>query len=274
MRTSSIAALLVLLLTSATSLVAQVTDYIVGAQDVLTIKVFDQDDLSGRFTVEADGTFTFPLIGRVKAGGLTLRAVETELKTQLANGYFRNPHVSVTVEQYKSQRIFVMGEVQRPGPQPLTGNMTLIEALAVAGSTTDAATGEALIVRAKPGTKVSGPTFPDQEDTSEVIRIDIRELQSGKLSQNAQLQDNDTIFIPRAEAIFVFGQVKNPNAYPIQRGMTVLQALSVAGGMTERGASGRIKIVRLVNGKRTELKAKLEDLVKAGDTIIVPERFF
>src|SRR5258705_6664918 len=89
-----------------------VTDYVVGPQDVLTITSYDQADLSGRFTLEADGTFTFPLIGRVKAGGLTLRGLEDALKKRLIDdGYFKNPQITVSVETYKSQKIYVVGEV-------------------------------------------------------------------------------------------------------------------------------------------------------------------
>ena len=131
----------------------------IGAQDVLTIQVFDQADLGGKYTVEADGTFSFPLIGRVKAGGLTLRAFEGELKTQLADGYFKNPQVTVAVEQYRSQRVFVMGEVRAPGPVSLTGGMTLIEALSRAGSTQPTASGEVAVVRAPQGAK--GPVLPE-----------------------------------------------------------------------------------------------------------------
>src|ERR1051325_1329445 len=101
---------------------ATTTDYIVGAQDVLTITSYDQADLSGKFTVEADGTFTYPLIGRVRAGGLTLRALEDSLKSRLKDeGYFRNPQVTVAVETYKSQKIYVIGEVRSPGPVSLSG---------------------------------------------------------------------------------------------------------------------------------------------------------
>jgi polysaccharide export outer membrane protein len=74
--------------------------------------------------------------------------------------------------------------------------------------------------------------------------------------------------------VYVFGQVRGPGAYPLQKTTTVLQALSLAGGVSDRGATGRIRIVRLANGKRTEVKAKLDDIVRPGDTIIVPERFF
>src|SRR3954471_6634245 len=95
---------------------APVTDYVVGPQDVLTITSYDQADLSGKFTIEADSTFTFPLIGRFKAGGLTLRQVEDGLKKRLKDeGYFRNPQVTVAVETYKSQRAFIVGEVRTPG---------------------------------------------------------------------------------------------------------------------------------------------------------------
>jgi polysaccharide export outer membrane protein len=95
--------------------------YVIGPQDVLGIQVFDQADLGGKYTVEADGTFSFPLVGRVSAGGLTLRKFETELRRQLADGYFKNPQVTVAVVEYRSQRLFVLGEVRTPGPVALTG---------------------------------------------------------------------------------------------------------------------------------------------------------
>lgn len=256
---------------------AQVTNYVVGPSDVLTITIWEQPDLTGRFTVESDGSFSFPLIGRVKAGGLTLRAVEAELRTRLKDGYLNNPQVSVAVEQYRSQQIFIVGEVRNPGTYPLTGDMTLIEALARAGSTTADAAGEALIVRPRGAHAIQGPILPSaagEDERAEVIRVDIKELQGGRLSQNAALRDRDTIFVPRAELVYVSGHVKNPGAYPFRTGITLLQALSLAGGITDRGAGNRIRVVRLVNGQRVARTVKLDDPVQAGDTIIVPERFF
>jgi polysaccharide export outer membrane protein len=257
---------------------AQVNNYVVGPQDVLTIALFDQPELGGKYTVEADGTFTFPLIGRVRVGGMTLRALEAELRRLLADGFFKNPQVSVSVEQYRSQRVFVVGEIRSPGPYPLTGDMTLIEALARAGSLTPEAGGEVLIVRLRSGAKTDAPVLPESEtggeDGTDVMRVDVKELQSGRLSRNVQLRDNDTIFVPRAELVYIFGQVRNPGSYPLQKGMTVLQALSLAGGITDRGAEGRVRIERVVKGSRTETKVKLEEPVRPGDTIIVPERFF
>jgi len=251
-------------------------EYLIGAQDVLTITVWDSPDLSGKFTVEADGSFTFPLIGRVKAGGQTLRQFEGELRKKLADGYFKNPQVSVAVESYRSQRIFIVGEVRSPGTYPLTGDMTLIEAIARAGSTTPNASLDALIVRAPAGRSADGPTLPGQKaDAGETQRVNLRDLQSGALAQNITLRDGDTIFVPRAESVYVFGQVKNPGAYALQStDTTVLQALSLAGGVTDRGAANRIKIVRVVKGEKVEIKVKLTDLVLPGDTLIVPERFF
>src|SRR5947209_13999867 len=149
-------------------------DYIVGAQDVLTITCYDQADLSGKFTVETDGTFSYPLIGRVKVGGLTLRQVESEVKTRLVgDGYFRNPQITVSVDTYKSQKVFVVGEVRTPGTYALSGDMNLVEALARAGSTLPTASGEAVIVH--PAEPASGPVLPTQADADSVVRVDLRD---------------------------------------------------------------------------------------------------
>jgi polysaccharide export outer membrane protein len=251
------------------------TDYVVGPQDVLTITSYDQADLTGKFSVEADGTFTYPLIGRVKAGGLPLRQVEAELKRRLKDeGYFVNPQVTVSIESYKSQKIFIVGEVRTPGAYPLSGDMTLIEALARAGSTLPSASSEALIIHATPGQ--SAPAAVDAlKDADNVTRVNLKDIESGILTHNASLRDGDTIVVPRAQSVYVFGQVKNPGAYSLQQAnTTVLQALSLAGGVTENGSTNRIKIVRTVKGDKVELKAKLGDVVQPGDTIIVSERYF
>jgi polysaccharide export outer membrane protein len=249
--------------------------YIIGPSDVIAVVDFDQADLSGKYTVESDGTFNFPLIGRVKAGGLTLRQLETALKRALADGFFKNPQLSVSIDQYRSQQIYVVGEVRSPGMYTLNGPRTLIEAIAMAGSALPSASEEILVVRPKDG-KPQGPPRSDApgDDTPDVIRINLRAVQSGALADNIELQDGDTVFVPRADTIYVFGQVKAPGAYPIQPNTTVLQALSLAGGVTDRGSTSRIKIVRFVNGEKRELKVKLSDIVKPGDTIIVQERFF
>lgn len=253
----------------------QSPDYVVGPQDVLAITVWDQADLSGKFTVEADGSFTFPLIGRVHAGGLTLRAVEAEMVKKLADGYFKNPQVTVMVDTYRSQRVFIVGEVRVPGTYTLTGSMSLIEALSRAGSTTPAASSEVIIVHAPEGKGASGPVLPEQSSPSQTVHVDLNDLQRGGAAENITLRDGDTVFVPRAATIYVFGQVKNPGAYALQtKETTVMQALALAGGVTDRGAAGRVKIVRIVNGAKKEIKVKLTDLVQPDDTLVVPERFF
>jgi polysaccharide export outer membrane protein len=236
--------------------------------------VFDQPDLGGKYTVESDGTINFPLVGRIKAGALTLREFEVELKRCLADGYFRNPQLTVGVEQYRSRRVFVIGEVRQPGPVALSGGMTLIEALARAGSTLATASGEVAIVRGAAGDPEGGPLTPGQDAATEVFRASIRELEGGALAQNLDLRDGDTIFVPRAETVYVFGQVKNPGAYGVQKNTTVLQALSLAGGVNENGAMNRIQVMRIVNGAKQELRVKLTDSVRPEDTIIVPQRYF
>jgi polysaccharide export outer membrane protein len=251
--------------------------YIVGPNDVLAISVYDQPQLTGRYEVDADGTFTFPLIGRVTAGGLSLRALEDEIGGRLTRGFLKNPQVSVAIERYRSQQIFVMGEVQRPGPLEFTGSMTLIEALARAGSTTERAGFDVLVVRPRRG----GPT-PDfaavarsgESPDAKVIRVDVQMLQGGTLSQNIALQGGDTVFVPRAETAFVSGQVRSPGEYVIRRGMTVRQLLALAGGVTDRGSTRRIQVVRRVDTEETTTAADLTDLVQAGDTVVVRERLF
>lgn len=274
-RLAALAALFLLLLPRVAASQEPPPDYLVGPQDVLAITVWDQADLSGKFTVEADGSFNFPLIGRVQAGGLTLRAIEADIRTRLSDGYFKNPQLTVAVDTYRSQRVFVVGEVRVPGTYTLTGNMSLIEALSRAGSTTPTASTEVVIVHAPEGKAASGPVLPGQSDAAQTVRFDLNDLQSGGVAKNVALRDGDTIFVPRADTIYVFGQVKNPGAYALQsKETTVMQALSLAGGVTDRGSTGRLKIVRVVKGVKKEIKVKLTDLVQPGDTLVVPERFF
>ena len=247
------------------------TDYTLGPRDVLHINVFNETELSGEYTVESDGTLSFPLIGRIEAAGLTLPAFEDLLRARLADGYFREPRITAAIAEHRSRRVFVIGEVRQPGAYPLTGRMSLIEALATAGSTSPLAADEALIVRAD---HADGPLLPHDEADSETIRIDLRELRTGTLAQNVMLRDGDTVFVPRAETVYVFGEVRQPGSYPVRADTTVLQVLSLAGGATEFGALNRVRISRIVNGKQTEIRVDLTDVVQPDDTVIVPERFF
>ena len=276
-------------------------DYTIGVRDVLEINVFNQADLSGRYTVETDGAFSFPLIGRVVAAGRTVEELEETLRARLLDGYFLNPRVTVAVADYRSQQVFVLGEVRSPGAYPLAAETSLIEILALAGSLTPQASGVAVVVRAggplpdgrsEPppgGGGAGGPPLDDggsrsspdsgangsfPAEDAETIRVNLRDLQGGDLSRNVMLRDGDTVFIPRADVVYVFGEVRDPGSYPIQEGMTVLQALSLAGGGTEFAALNRITIRRIVDGEQIEIRVRLDDLVQRDDTISVPVKFF
>ncbi len=268
--------LILLLVFSVARPSAQAPAYVIGPQDVLTINVWGQPNLSGKFSVEADGTFSFPLIGRVLAGGSSLRAFESNLQRLLEEQQFlNNAQISVSVDQYRSQRIFVIGEVRAPGPVPLSGEMTLVEALARAGSTTERASDEVIIVHQTPGSDGAGPTLPTEAAGSKaVIRVRLGDLQAGATRASILLRDGDTLFVPRAESLFVFGQVRTPGTYPLKADTTVIQALSLAGGVTDRGATNRIRVIRVVDGKKQEVKVTLDDVLRPGDTLVVPERFF
>ena len=253
---------------------APTTDYVVGPQDVLMITVFNEASLSGRFTVEADGTINYPLIGRIQVGGKALRAIQEELTRRLAAGYLRSPQVTILVDQFRSQSIFVLGEVRQPGKHPISGNLTLLEALSQAGGPTTSAGTEVIVRRPKDPTATAGPIDPTDDTTSEVVaRVSLEDLQSGRAS-NIAIRDGDNIFVPKAETFFVTGHVRSPGPYVWEEGMTVLIAISKAGGITERGARNRVKIVRIVNGERREIRVEMTDLVLPNDTIDVPQRYF
>lgn len=253
----------------AASRTADNRDYVVGSQDVLKITVFDEPQLTGTFRVDTDGAFQYPFLGRVSGTGRTLRLIEEELARRLAEGFVRRPQVSIEVEQFRSRSLFVVGEVRTPGKYPLTGQMTLIEALAQAGYTTPAAGSDVLILRsADPA--AGREVVPGQ--ASETVTISLAELQSGRLTSNVTLREGDTIFVPKAERFFVSGFVKAPGAFTYERGMTVLQALTLAGGVSDRGSSRGVKVQRVVDGKKVEVQVKMTDPILPNDTIIVRQR--
>jgi polysaccharide export outer membrane protein len=245
-------------------------NYVVGPEDVLMVTVYNEPQLTGKFRVDKDGEFSYPFLGRVRAGGRTLANLADVIKARLADGYLRHPQVTVEVDQFRSQNVFVMGEVRTPGKYVLSGPATLLDALARAGATTDAAGPEVLILHPKDPINGS-PTLPDQQD-AEIVTVNLREIQDGRLSRNVTIRDGDTIFVTKAERFFVVGLVRNAGSYVLERNMTVLQAISTAGGISERGSSRRIRIVRIVGNKRKELDAKPTDIVQPGDTIVIRQR--
>jgi polysaccharide export outer membrane protein len=253
------------------AIVNRSSDYVVGAQDLIKITVFDEPTMSGSYRVDTDGSFQYPMLGRVAVGGMRIREVEQMLKTKLEDGYIKRAQVAVDVEQFRSRSIFVVGEVRTPGKYLMTAQMSLIEALAAAGSTTATASSEVMILRPRDAGSAQALT-PEQVDQSSVTRVNLAELQLGRLSQNVTLVEGDTIFVPKADKFFITGQVRSPGAYTFERGLTVLQAISLAGGLTEKGSSRRIKVVRSVKGKKTQQGIDLADAIQPGDTLVIPQR--
>lgn len=248
--------------------------YVVGPTDVLAIRVFDEPQLSDKFTVDTDGSITYALVGRVMVGGKTVREIEEHLTKLLSDGFLNRPRVSVEVAQYRSRSIFVLGEVRTPGKYQIDNAVTLLEVIANAGSLT-AAAGDTIIVRRQKDARapVTGPTVPGQDTGIEIMRISYSDLREGKMLSNIVLQDGDTLFIPEAERFYINGYVRTPGSYVIKPGLTVQQAISLAGGLTERGTLRRLKIIRKdKDGKEVEIDGKATDLVRPNDTIKVAQR--
>ena len=245
-------------------------DYRIGPEDVLRVAVFGHPDLLQTVSVQADGAFTFPLLGRVDAADLRPAELERKLAGLLAQGFIRDPKVAVTVQEYRSKVVFVVGEVSHPGTFPLLGAHRLVEVLAKAGPMTSNAGTEAVVVRPRSGP--ARPTLPSEAAAgeaagAEVIRVDLRDIEAGNLARNVELQPRDTVFVPAAPKVFVSGRVPKPGAYPFTPGTTVRQAVSLAGGSA--GSAGKLKLLREVDGRPREVPVALDDLVQAGDTVIV-----
>jgi polysaccharide export outer membrane protein len=284
-------------------------DYEIGQGDVLQVTVLGQAEMTGNFSVDSEGMMAFPVLGKVKASAMSTKELERKLTTLLADGYLKRPQVSVAMQEFKSQRVFVTGEVLKPGPYALKVDRSLLALMSDIGGFTPNAGHEIVVIRPPVGggtpllpTGGESPETPDAPDAppdpesppdpeapsapppaagmtfavpgAEVFRVSIIELQSGNPERNILLQAGDTVYVPRAAQVYISGSVARPGPIRFQEGMTLLQALTVAGGATERGSQGRAKVLRTVEGKKQQVKIKLTDLVQPEDTIIVPERFF
>jgi polysaccharide biosynthesis/export protein len=239
--------------------------YQIGPQDQLKITFLDETDLSTTYRVDSDGTFTMNYIGKVQAAGLTLTDVQEQVRAKLAAGFIKNPQVRVEIESYKSQSVMVSGEVRQPGKITMTGAMTVLEALAAAGSPTSSASSELTIAHAKK---------PGAEGADSVVtRVNWKDLNLGR-GADVTVQDGDILNIPKAQTFYMAGQIRNPGSFVLEPGMTVQQAIALAGGLTDRGSDRRITASRLIKGKLTDVGLKMEDRVAANDVITIGQRLF
>jgi polysaccharide export outer membrane protein len=262
--------------------------YEIGAGDVLQILVLGQPSLSGDFTVGSDGIMSYPFVGKVKASGMSVPELERKLVTLLSDGYLRRPQVSITVKQYKSQRVYVTGEVPKPGPYGLRPGRMLSALLDDLGELGSNVGHEVVVIRPTapgdpagdgteappPSPRPPGPMLPGEVAGAEVYHVNLRELRSGYADRDIQLQVGDTVFFPKAAHVYVTGHVSKPGTFPFEEGLTVFQVLNLAGGATDRGSEKGVRIIRLVDGKRKTIHPKLTDPVQPEDTVSVPERFF
>ena len=238
-------------------------EYNVGPGDVLKIDVYDHEDLKTTVRVTDQGFIVMPLLGRVQVGGMSLFDVTDELTKQLADGYIVNPQVNVFVTEYRSKKAVILGHVNRPGLVELRGSTTFLELISHAGGFKEGSGDAATIKRKTDGKK-------------EVILISIKSLvEGGDLSQNILIQDGDTIYIAKGGTCYVTGEVGDPDAYPCDKQTTVLKLIALAGGFTAKASQSSVRIVRLVDGKKTVTKnVDLGTSVMANDIIVVPESFF
>lgn len=255
--------------------------YEIGAGDVLRITVTGQPDMSAEFSVDSAGMLSFPVLGRIKASGLTAKAFEKKLVTLLADGYLKRPEVNVVVKEFRSQRVFVTGELSRPGPYALKGDRTLLTLISDIGSLNPDVGHEVIVIRPPEPDSADASTLeqpagnlPNEVPGSQVLRANLKELLSGNPAKNLELLPGDTVYFPKVANVYVMGHVARGGPIKFQEGLTVFQALTLAGGVTEKGSQKGVKIIRIVDGKPTEIKAKLTDVLLPEDQIKVPERFF
>jgi polysaccharide export outer membrane protein len=256
--------------------------YRIGRGDILRVTVYGHDDLCQTVVVQADGSVVLPLIGALPAADATPAEIEREITLMLSEGLIRDPQVTVVVQEYRSRVVFVVGEVARPGAFPLAGATNVVEILARAGPLSANAGTELVIVRpaqqidrallpheaARPG---GGPGGPPR---AQVYRVDVREIRAGRLDKNLALQPNDTVFVPEAPKVYVSGEVRNPGAFAYAPGLTVRQAVSLAGGFTEEAAKRGAQVVRQVSGRPKTFSIKLDEPVQPGDTVLIKARLF
>ena len=250
-------------------------DYRIGPGDVLRVTVYGHEDLTQTVVIQPDGSFVFPLLGTIQVVRATPSELARHLAGRLGKGLIRDPQVSVVVQEFRSQVVFAVGEVTRPGSYPLAGGTTVVEILARAGPLSPNAGSEVVVVR--PKGKVARPLLPNEVGGSaeaEVLRVDMREVRAGHLDKNLALQANDTVFVPEASRIFVSGEVRNPGAFPFAPGLTIRQAIALAGGFTADASTKNARVVRPVSGKTDELKMKLDEPVQPGDTVVVKAKLF
>jgi polysaccharide biosynthesis/export protein len=237
----------------------------IGVGDTIMIAVYDQPDMTATVYVSDDGTVPVSLAGAVHVAGLSPSGAAQAIEKALRDGnFFKKPQVTVTVVQSRSQRVSVLGEVGAPGRYPIDARTTIFDLLAQAGGAKETASTTIYLLRT------------DKDGATSRYPIDLRVLADNPKSiANQSLLGSDSIFVPKADEFYIYGEVTQPNKYRLEPGMTVVQAIIRAGGVTARGSRNRVEIKRKgPNGEDVVSKGKLDDAVKPNDVIRVKESIF
>jgi polysaccharide export outer membrane protein len=236
-----------------------------GPGDQVSLEVYGQPDMNSTLYVGNDGTISVPLAGPVQVSGMTPVIAAKRVESALIHGKFLvAPHVTIALLVGKSQRVSVLGEVRTPGRYTIDPNTSIFDLLAQAGGTTQEGADVVYILRTDADGKVNR------------YEVDLKALGDRSATGAAQtLESGDEIMVPRAEQFYIYGEVTNPNKYRIERGMTVVEAIARAGGVTPRGSERRVDIKRMgKDGNYIMRHAKASDLVEPNDVIRVKESIF
>ena len=229
--------------------------YVIGVGDVVEIAVLGREEFRPRVQVQVDGTVQLPYLHSVMASNLTVIQLRDRVAKLLRDGgYYVDPVVSVTVASFASRYVTALGEFASPGLVPVDRAYRVSEILARVGGARPSA-GDELVLRRTSGEEI-------------VLQID--KLSRGGSEEDPLVQPGDKLFIAVAPNYYIYGQVNAPGAYRIERGMTLRMALARGGGLTERGSTGRLSVIR--DGK--QIRMTLDSVLKGGDTVVVGERFF
>jgi polysaccharide export outer membrane protein len=264
-------------------------DYKIGPEDLLEISVFEEEKLNKTVRVSSQGNINLPLLGILRVKGLTANELEKEIRDLLAEKYLQNPNVNVFIKEYRSQRISVMGAVEKPGVFDVTGQKTILDMLAMAGGLKGGPENEAgqLLFLIRPP-DLEGVASKEKRDSDELplrtFVIDLEELLvKGDLTLNLPLIHGDVINVPVSGKIFVGGEVNKSGGFPLRgKRMTVSQAITMAEGLKPKANGAETKIFRYSEqGTEKEIlsvnvyaiqNGKTEDpYLKENDIIIVPK---
>jgi polysaccharide export outer membrane protein len=241
-------------------------DYPLAAGDVVRVQVFQNPDLTLETRISESGTISYPLIGTVRIGGLTVATAERRIAEALrSGGFLQSPQVTLLLTQVRGSQVSVLGQVGRPGRFPLeNANTRLSDMLANAGGTTPG--GDDVVI-------VSG--LRDGKPFRRLIDLPALFLRPGG-QDDVLLQGGDVVYVHRAPLFYVFGEAQRPGAFRIERDMTVMQAIAQAGGPTPRGSLRRLQLHRR-NGDDGSVKTfepEMTDKVQPNDVLQVRESLF